>query len=234
MRRSAAPGEQQETPIGGSVLAGLTHTLRSPYLLNICAFILLYSITSTFLYFQQASIVSTGFPDRAARTLFFARVDLMVNLLTLAIQLFLTARILRWFGVALTLGTLPLISALGFAALAMAPAIAVLVAVQVLRRAGNFALARPAREILFTVLPREDKYQAKSVIDTVVYRAGDQVGSWSYTLLSWAGLGVAGIATVAVPLSLLWLVNGLWLGRRQERLAGSEPGGVESGRTGPD
>lgn len=234
MRRSAAPGEQQETPIGGSVLAGLTHTLRSPYLLNICAFILLYSITSTFLYFQQASIVSTGFPDRAARTLFFARVDLMVNLLTLAIQLFLTARILRWFGVALTLGTLPLISALGFAALAMAPAIAVLVAVQVLRRAGNFALARPAREILFTVLPREDKYKAKSVIDTVVYRAGDQVGSWSYTLLSWAGLGVAGIATVAVPLSLLWLVNGLWLGRRQERLAGPEPGGVESGRSGPD
>lgn len=219
MRRSAAPGEQQETPIGGSVLAGLTHTLRSPYLLNICAFILLYSITSTFLYFQQASIVSTGFPDRAARTLFFARVDLMVNLLTLAIQLFLTARILRWFGVALTLGTLPLISALGFAALAMAPAIAVLVAVQVLRRAGNFALARPAREILFTVLPREDKYKAKAFIDTFVYRGGDVIGAQLEGLLGRLGMGLAALASVALPLALLWAALALWLGRTQQRMA---------------
>jgi len=121
--------------------------------------------------------------------------------------------------VALTLGILPLLSALGFFALALAPTIAVLVALQVLRRAANFALARPTRELLFTVLPRVDKYKAKSFIDTVVYRAGDQVGSWSWLLISAMGLGVAGVALVAVPLSALWLLNSLWLGRRQVRIA---------------
>jgi AAA family ATP:ADP antiporter len=108
---------------------------------------------------------------------------------------------------------------LGFAALALAPTIAVIVVLQVLRRAANFALARPTRELLYTVLAREDKYKAKSFIDTVVYRAGDQVGSWSYLLLSWFGLGIAGVAAVAVPLSALWLAISLWLGRRQAKLA---------------
>jgi AAA family ATP:ADP antiporter len=107
----------------------------------------------------------------------------------------------------------------GFAALALAPTIAVLVVLQVVRRAGNFALARPTRELLYTVLPREDKYKAKSFIDTVVYRAGDQIGSWSYLLLSSFGLGIAGIALAAVPLSAAWLGSAVWLGRRQARLA---------------
>jgi AAA family ATP:ADP antiporter len=193
--------------------------LRSPYLANVCLFIVLFTVTSTFLYFQQATIARDYFPDRASRTAFFARVDLLVNALTLAVQLFLTARILRRLGVALTLGVLPLASALGFAALAAAPTIAVLVAFQVLRRAANFALARPTRELLYTVLAREDKYKAKTFIDTVVYRAGDQVGSWSYLGLSALGLGIAGVALVAVPLSALWLANSLWLGRRQARMA---------------
>jgi AAA family ATP:ADP antiporter len=209
---------QEEPPIGGGVLAGISHTFRSPYLLNICVFILLFTVTSTFLYFQQATIARDSFADRASRTAFFAQVDLLVNVLTLAVQLFFTARILRKLGVALTLGILPLFTLLGFAALAAAPVIAVLVAFQVLRRAANFALARPTREVLFTVLPREDKYKAKSFIDTVVYRAGDQVGSWSYLALGGFGLGIAGVALVAVPLSALWLYNGLWLGRRQAKM----------------
>jgi len=213
---------QEDAPIGGSVFAGISHTFRSPYLLNVCLFLLLFTVTSTFLYFQQATIARDYFADRASRTAFFAQVDLLVNALTLAVQLFFTARILRRFGVALTLGILPLFTLLGFAALAVAPVVAVLVAFQVLRRAANFALARPARELLYTVIAREDKYKAKSFIDTVVYRAGDQVGSWSYLLLSAMGLGIAGVAVVAVPLSALWVLNSLWLGRRQARMAAAE------------
>lgn len=214
--RPTARGAQ--APIGGKVLSGLTHAFKSPYLLSICVYVMLFTITSTFLYFQQAAVAKEGFVDRAARTAFFAQVDLLVNILTLGTQLFLTSRILRAFGVALTLAFLPVLSALGFLALGLAPTITVLVVVQVLRRAGNFALARPTREILFTVVPREDKYKAKSFIDTVIYRAGDQVGAWSYGLLSFLGLGMTGIAFVAVPISVAWLRNSFWLGRKQEAM----------------
>jgi len=217
--RPAASGE--DAPIGGSLFAGITNCFRSPYLLNLCLYMLLFSITSTFLYFQQASIARDAFTDRAARTAFFAQIDLLVNVLTLTIQVFLTARILRAFGVALTLAFLPTLSVIGFFALGFAPTIAVLVVLQVLRRAGNFALARPTRELLFTVIPREDKYKTKSFIDTVIYRTGDQVGAWSYGLLSFLGLGIAGIAFVAVPLSAAWLLNGFWLGRKQGTITGS-------------
>ncbi|MBA2353472.1 MAG: MFS transporter, partial [Acidobacteria bacterium] len=215
----AADKWDAEVPIGGSVLAGITHTLRSPYLLNISLYILLYSITSTFLYFQQAAIVRDYFPDRATRTTFFAGVDLAVNVLTLAVQLFVTSRFLRRFGVAITAAVLPFCTLAGFGALAAVPTLAVFVGVQVLRRVGNFGLARPTRELLFTVVPREDKYKAKSVIDTVVYRAGDQAGSWSYTLLGLMGAGPVGVAVAALPISALWLANALWLGRRQKAMA---------------
>ncbi len=122
---------------------------------------------------------------------------------------------------AATLALLPAFSVLGFAALAFAPTIAVIVAFQVLRRAGNFAIARPIREVLFTVVPREDRYKAKSFIDTVVYRLGDQAGAWSFTGIGALGLGTAGVSGVAVPLSILWFFNSLWLGRRRSG------GGVE-------
>ena len=215
-RRPAARSE--ESLIGGSVFAGFKHALGSPYLINVCIYILLFTITSTFLYFQQAEIVRQSFTDRGARTAFFARVDLWVNLLTLGAQLFLTSRVLRWFGVAITLAALPLISMIGFGTLALAPTIAVLVVYQVIRRAGNFAFARPSREVLYTVVPREDKYKAKSFIDTAVYRMGDQVGAWSYAGLGLLGFAVTGIAVVAVPISLAWLINAFWLGRKQETL----------------
>ena len=208
----------QESPIGGSMFAGFKHALASPYLVNICFYILLFTITSTFLYFQQAEIVRQSFTDRGARTAFFARVDLWVNILTLGAQLFLTSRVLRWFGVAATLAALPLMSMIGFGTLALAPTIAVLVVYQVIRRAGNFAFARPSRELLYTVVPREDKYKAKSFIDTAVYRLGDQVGAWAYTGLGLLGLAVSGVAVVAVPISLAWLINALWLGRKQNVL----------------
>lgn len=211
--------EPEAVPIGGGVWAGLTHTARSPYLLNVGLYILLYAITSTFLYFQQAQIVADAFTDRAARTAFFARIDLLVNVLTLVAQIFLTSRILGAFGVALTLAALPLFNVLGFATLAMVPVVGALVAFQVARRVGNFALARPTREVLFTVVSREDKYKAKNFIDTVVYRAGDQIGSWAYAFLLFLGLGMTGISLVAVPLSIAWVASSLWLGRRQEERA---------------
>lgn len=233
--RDGGAEDGQDRTIGGSVLAGVTRTLASPYLLNISLFLLLFSVTSTFLYFEQAGIAKRSFPDRGAQTAFFASVDLAVNVLTLGIQLFLTGRIVNRIGVALTLAILPAFSILGFAALALWPTIGVIVAFQVLRRAGNFAIARPVREVLFTVVPREDRYKAKSFIDTVVYRLGDQVGAWSFTGIQGMGLGSASVAGAAIPLSMAWLVNSVWLGRAQERRRAeqaAEPS-IEPERTAP-
>jgi ATP:ADP antiporter, AAA family len=210
---------REEAPIGGTVFSGVTHALKSPYLINVSVYVLLFTITSTFLYFQQAEIARQSFADRGARTAFFAGVDFWVNVLTLGGQLFLTHRVLRTVGVGLTLAMLPALSILGFGTLASMPTIGVLVGYQVLRRAGNFAFARPTREVLFTVVSREDKYKAKSFIDTVVYRLGDQVGAWSYAGLGVLGFGITGVALVAVPISCIWLVNGWWLGMKQEILA---------------
>ena len=203
--------------IGGSAFAGITRTLRSPYLLNIGLFLLLFSVTSTFLYFEQAGIAKASFPNRGAQTAFFATVDLLVNGLTLGVQFFLTGRIVRRIGVGPSLALLPAASILGFAALAISPTITAIVAFQVLRRAGNFAIARPIREVLFTVVPREDRYKAKTFLDTVVYRTGDQIGAWSFTGIAALGLGATAVAVAAVPLSLAWLFNSLWLGRQQAK-----------------
>jgi AAA family ATP:ADP antiporter len=208
-----------EAPIGGSVFAGITRTFGSPYLLNVSVFMLLFAVTSTFLYFQQAAVVSQSFSDRGAQTAFFATVDLFVNVLTLVVQLLLTGHIVLLLGVALTLGVLPALTIVGFGVLALVPTIMAVAVLQVLRRAADYAIARPAREVLYTVVPREDRYKAKSLIDTVVYRAGDQVGAWSVALLRAVGLGPAQVSLAVIPVAALWLVNALWLGRRQELLA---------------
>jgi AAA family ATP:ADP antiporter len=208
--------------IGGSMWAGLTHVLRSPYLLGIALFMLLYTVSSTFLYFQQAEIINANFIDTDRRTAVFASIDLAVNTLTLLTQAFLTGRIMRWLGVGATLALLPAVSVAGFLTLGFAPVIAAFVVFQVMRRASNFALARPTREVLYTVVAREDRFKAKSFLDTFVYRGGDQVGAWSYAGLSAAGLGVAGVSFVAVPLCGIWLLVALWLGRRQERMRAAQ------------
>ncbi len=208
-----------EKPIGGGILSGISHAFRSPYLLGICAFMLLHAITSTLVYFQQADITAHQFHDRAARTAFFAWVDLSVNALTVGIQIFLTGRLLKWLGVGMTLALLPVISLIGFLWMGIMPVLSLLVVFQTLRRAGNYAVSRPAREVLFTVLRREDKYKAKSFMDTFVYRAGDQIGAWSYPVLKWFGLGLTGISFVAAPLAAIWCVLSLWLGRKQRAFA---------------
>jgi ATP:ADP antiporter, AAA family len=223
----------EEAPIGGSVFAGITHAFRSRYLLNVSLFLLLFAITSTFLYFQQAGIVSSSFSDRGAQTAFFASVDLLVNVLTLAVQLFLTGRMVLLLGVALTLGILPALTIIGFGALALFPTIAAVAVFQVLRRAADYAIARPTREVLFTVVSREDRYKAKSFIDTVVYRTGDQVGAWSVALLRWVGLGTAATSLVVIPIAALWLLNALWLGRRQTLLATEQAAELKPRSVGP-
>jgi AAA family ATP:ADP antiporter len=216
---SERPKGEQEQPIGGTLLGGFRDALSSSYLLNVSLFLLLYAVTSTFLYFQQAAVVSHSFQNRAAQTAFFASIDLGVNILTLAVQLFLTGRILKQFGVATTLCLLPVFSVVGFGVLALLPVLSSVVGFQLIRRAGNFAIARPTREVLFTVLPREDRYKAKSFIDTAVYRLGDQIGAWSFALLTALGLGLTQVSIIAAALSGSWLVNSWWLGRRQDEMA---------------
>ena len=141
---------------------------------------MLFTIGSTFLYFEQSSIVGATFADRTARTVVLARVELVVQLLTVVTEIFFTGRIIRWLGLVSALAFLPVVSMLGFGALASVPVFAALAAFVVLRRAGNFALTNPGMEVLFTVVPREDKYKAKSFIETFVYRGGDQVGAWTF------------------------------------------------------
>jgi AAA family ATP:ADP antiporter len=216
---NARPHESAGSPVGGNVFAGITHPFKSAYLANVSLFILLFAITATFLYFQQASLVRDNFHDRGAQTAFFAQIDLAVNVITLVVQLFFTGRIVGMLGVGLTLAILPALTLLGFGALAALPAVSTLVVFQVLRRSSDYAIARPTREVLYTVVPREDRYKAKSFIDTVVYRGGDQVGAWAYALIAMTGFGSTLMAAVAIGLAAIWLVNGWWLGRRQEVLA---------------
>jgi ATP:ADP antiporter, AAA family len=211
---------QKETstrPIGGGVFSGFLRVFQSPYLLGLACFVLIYSATSAFLYLQQASYANTVFATGAERTQFFARIDLWVHAITLFIQLFLTGRVMAKAGVLVTLCALPLVSTIGFASLAACPTICVFVAAQVARRVTNFALTRPAREILFTASTREDRYKAKNFIDTVIYRGGDQVGSWGYAALMCVGLGMGQIAIIGIPLSLIWLGLSVWLGNSHSR-----------------
>ncbi|MEP7380640.1 MAG: MFS transporter [Gemmatimonadota bacterium] len=220
---SAAGRDTSKDVIGGGVLDGIKHVFSSPYLFGIATLILFYTISSTFLYFQQADIVARVFKDNPAeRTRVFGSMDIAVNGLTLIAQLFLTGRVMKWLGVGFALAFLPILTLIGFGALGSAPVLWVLVCFQVARRAGNFAIQRPAREALFTVLPRTDKYKAKNFSDTFVYRFGDQVGAWSYTAMAVFGLGASGLAFTMVPFSALWIVLTVWLGRRYVKLERGE------------
>ena len=214
---ASAPLEEERQTSGA--LGGIALTLRSPYLLAITAYLFLYSFSSTIVYFEQANIVADHVSERVARAALFARIDLWVNAVTLVTQLLWTGRILRRLGVAVTLTVLPLVTAAGFFALGVAPILPVLIVFQVLRRASNYALVKPARETLYTILSREAKYKAKSFIDTFVYRGGDAIGALLFKLVTRLGLSLGGVAFAAVPLAVIWAGVGLYLGRRQTALA---------------
>lgn len=210
---------KQTEIIGGGVFDGVKHVMRSPYLLGIAALMLFFTVVSTYLYFMQIAIVSEAFgDDRDARTQLFANRDLAVNAITLIVQMFLTGRILRWLGIGISLALLPVISFIGFGLLAVAPVLLAVIGFDVLRRAGNFAIQRPARESLYTVVPRTDKYKAKNFNDTFVYRVGDQLGAWSYTAMMYFGLGLTGLALTMLPVSLIWVFLALWLGSQYKEI----------------
>jgi len=214
--------ETAQRSVGGTSFAGITNVLKSPYLLAICLFMLLFTIGTTVLYFQQAVIVEARYADRESRTAFLARIDFVVQLLTIVAQVFVSGRVIKWIGVGMTLAILPIMSIIGFGALGVYSSLTLFVVFNVLRRAGNYAFANPGREVLFSVIPPEDKYKAKNFIDTFVYRSGDQIGAWSYRLLSSAGMSASSIALLAVPMSAVWLVVALWLGRRHTVLQRAE------------
>ncbi|MES9989391.1 MAG: MFS transporter [Candidatus Thiodiazotropha endolucinida] len=216
------PHRLDDKPLGGAILDGIRLALSSPYLLGICLLMLLFTLLSTFLYFQQAQIVKDAFSDSETRTSVFAAIDLSVNLLTLLLQTFVTSRLVKGVGLGITLALIPLLLAFGFLLLGFYPTLPVLIAVQVMRRAGNYAIMRPTREMLYVVLSREEKYKAKNFIDTVVYRGGDAVSSWLYAGLKSVGFTLSSIAWIAVPISLFWAWIAYRLGRRQTIMANGQ------------
>ena len=214
------------TAIGGSIWAGISGVASSRYLSGIAGFLLLYTFGSTVLYFAQADIIGRHFPTREGRTEVLARMEFASQTLTVLTQVFLTGRIIRAVGLVATLCAVPFISMIGFGTLGagaagITPILATFVAFSVLRRASNFSLTNPAMEALFTVVSREDKYKAKSFIETFVYRAGDQLSAWGYAGLTALGFGLASIAWLSVPISALFLAIGIWVGRRHRDLAGA-------------
>jgi AAA family ATP:ADP antiporter len=218
-RPSATQSEAETEPLRGNVLEGITTLARSRYLLGVALFVVGLTVVATFVYFEQAHIVSRVLKSSGERTQFFAAVDLAVNVVAVSLQLFATGRILRWLGVTAVLGLMPLVTAAGLALLGAAPLLGVLAGFQALRRAGDYALTRPAREILFTVVTPAEKYRVKNVIDTLVYRAGDAVGAWVFAALTTLGLGLSGAAYIGAGIAMLWFVLALWLGRTEERRA---------------
>ena len=211
-------GKSEARPIGGSIWAGIKLTLNSPYLLGMSIYLLFLTLLATLIYFEQMRLVADQLKDSAARTRLFAQIDLAVNVLTLLVEIFLTNRLIGRFGVALLLMALPLLNVVGFGALVVAPTLVVIVVFQALRRVVEYALARPVREILFTVVSREEKYKAKNFIDTVIYRGGDAVSGWLSSFLKGAGVGLASVATLAIPLALGAALVGWYLGKKQEKL----------------
>lgn len=221
--RQARNGHKLEPAMGGSIWAGFKLVRSSPYLLGICLLILFLSTLATFLYFQQAEIVRNSFADPSQRTTVFAAMDLAVNALTITFQLLLTGRLVKRIGLPWTLALIPLLLGLGLVVLSFTPVLAVLMVVQVIRRAGNYAIMRPSREMLYSVLSKEEKYKAKNLIDTAVYRGGDAVSAWAYTGLAGLGLGLSAIALIAVPLAGLWAWISYALGRRRDALSMQTP-----------
>jgi AAA family ATP:ADP antiporter len=196
-----------EAALGGTILAGARAALTSPFLLAICGYLLCYTALSTALYFQQVEIVGEAVPNAEERTRLFASVDLVVNALTLAIQVLAFSRLAALLGPAGMLAAVPLLSVAGFLWLGATPTLTALVAFGVTRRVGEFAVSKPAREALFTIVPREQRYKAKNFIDTVIYRGGDALAGWLFA-------GVSAFAAAA--LAAAWTALALFLGARMK------------------
>ncbi len=224
----AADGEEpraENGPIGGHPFEGVTKLFRSPYLMGIGLVIVLYSGTSTFVYFEQANIVERVLESSARRTQVFALMDLGVNLLTVLCQLFVTGRLIDAFGPAPSLTSLPVVTVLGFLVLAVSPLLVSVVVFQIARRSSNYALARPAREVLFSPLTDADKYKGKNVVDTLVYRGGDAATGWFFAGLQGVGLGLFGLSLVGAGIAAGWIALSLALAFSYGRRSSDSPAG---------
>jgi ATP:ADP antiporter, AAA family len=208
-----------ERVIGGSAWEGFHSVFRSPYLLAICAYVLILAIMATFIYFTRLQMVAALGTDIDMRTATFARIDMLTQVATLLLQAVVAGHLMQRLGVSVTLALLPLTAALGFIGLAVVGSIAALIALEATFRAVQRGIMRPARETLFTVVPRADRYKAKAFIDTFVYRAGDVVGAQTEGLLGRLGMGLAALAAFVVPLAVAWMALGLWLGHAQRARA---------------
>jgi AAA family ATP:ADP antiporter len=226
----STPGAAAPTPmaepaiIGGRAWEGLRAVLRSRYLLGMAGYIVVLTIMATFLYFTRLQMVAELGDDLDLRTTMFARIDLITQLATLLLQAVIAGQLMKRLGVAVTLALLPITVALGFIGLALVASLAALIVFEATFRAIQRAITRPARETLYTVVSREDKYKSKAFIDTFVYRGGDVAGAQLEGLLGKLGMALAGLASVAVPLALAWAALGIWLGRRQQKLATTKRG----------
>ncbi len=221
----APPAVSEHAIIGGSAWQGFRAVLHSRYLLGIATYAVMLAVIATFIYFTRLQMVAELGDDLDLRTTWFARIDLITQTATLLLQALVTGHLMRRLGVPLTLALLPITVALGFIGLALVASLAALITFEASFRAVQRAIMRPARETLYTVVSREDKYKAKAFIDTFVYRGGDVIGAQTEALLGRLGMGLAALASVAVPLAIAWAALGIWLGRMQQRLAGksSEP-----------
>ena len=202
--------------LSGNPFSGFKTFVSNPYLLAIGLFILLYVLMNTFIYFELRKMM--GDFDREVRTQMWGGIDLAVNSLALLTALFATGRLATRFGMPITLALIPALMVGGWVVVALSPVLAVLIGLQVTRRAGNYAITRPGREMLFTAVDAETRFKAKPVIDIVVYRGGDVVTAWLYTALTATlGLGLAGVALVAAALAAAWAGAGIYLGRKYDR-----------------
>ena len=201
-----------KTAIGGNPFAGFRMFFSNPYLLAIGLFIFLYTGISSFVYFELKNLLADL--TRAERTAVWAQMDLAVNTLSIATGLFATGRIVSKFGMPVTMALIPVLICAGLIVIAVSPLMAVVVGLQILRRAGNYAVTRPAREMLFTRVDRETRFKAKPVIDIVAYRGGDMLMAWLFTgLTQGLGLGLAAVALVGAGIAALWAIVGVYLGR---------------------
>lgn len=202
--------------IGGNPFAGFRMFFSNPYLLSIGLFIFLYTGISSFVYFELKNLLSEL--TRSERTAVWAQMDLAVNVLSISTGLFVTGRLVNKLGMPATIALVPIVICVGLLALAISPLLGVVIALQILRRAGNYAVTRPAREMLFTRVDRETRFKAKPVIDIVAYRGGDMLMAWLFTgLTQGLGLGLAAVAAVGAGIAALWSLTGIYLGRWFER-----------------
>jgi ATP:ADP antiporter, AAA family len=215
--RFVLPPGDSESRIGGGILSGLRIVAGSRYLLGIFAIIALGSIAAAFMYSELLRLVGSSYPDLASRAEYFGRLDFVVNVVAWVFQGFVVGWLIRRFELTGALATMPIVALATFLALAASPVLLVLAAGQVLRRGGEYGIAKPSREVLFTVVDAETKYKAKNFIDTVLQRGSDLVGIGLVTLAHAAGFGLAGYAWIGAVLMLPALAVSLGLGRKFER-----------------